>query len=136
MSVKKRITENFDKQAFMKTLGAELVSIETGEVRISCKYEKKLTQQNGFFHAGVLTSVVDSACCYAALSVMPENADVLSVEFKMNLLRPANTEKIIAIGTVLKAGKKIIVCEGTIYDATENKMLCRMNATMFCVTND
>lgn len=132
MNYQKRITENFKRQEFMKTLGAQLLSIRKGEVKISCSYQQKLTQQNGFFHAGVLTSVVDSACGYAALSVMPPDADVLSVEFKMNLLRPAKTEGIIAIGTVLKAGKTIIVCEGSVYDERQEKLLCRMIATMFC----
>ena len=117
----------------MQTLGAKLISVREGEVVISCEHQQKITQQNGFFHAGVLTSVVDSACGYAALTMMPDNADVLSVEFKMNLLRPANTSKIIAIGKVVKAGKTITVCEGTVMDEKEEKILCKMLATMFCV---
>lgn len=120
------------QQAFMQTLGASLVSVKEGEVIISCEHQHKLTQQNGFFHAGVLTSVVDSACGYAALTMMPDDADVLSVEFKMNLLRPATTKKIVAIGKVIKAGKRITVCEGTVLDEHEDKILCKMLATMFC----
>ena len=116
----------------MQMLGASLVSVKEGEVIITCEHQQKLTQQNGFFHAGVLTSLVDSACGYAALTMMPENADVLSVEFKMNLLRPATTKKIIAIGKVIKAGKSITVCEGTVMDEKEEKILCKMLATMFC----
>lgn len=128
-----RITANFNQQKFMHTLGAKLLSVEKGLVKITCGYNVNLSQQNGFFHAGVLTSIVDSACGYAALSMMPENTDVLSVEFKMNLLRPANTNKIVAIGKVIKAGKTITVCEGTVLDAKEDKILCKMMATMFCV---
>lgn len=133
MDIAEKIESNFQRQEFMQTLGAKLISVREGEVVISCEHQQKITQQNGFFHAGVLTSVVDSACGYAALTMMPENADVLSVEFKMNLLRPANTSKIIAIGKVVKAGKTITVCEGTVMDEKEEKILCKMLATMFCV---
>ena len=136
MNNTKQIRENFLKQKFMHTLGAELVSVSEGEVTIACTHQDKLTQQNGFFHAGVLTSVVDSACGYAALSMMPENADVLSVEFKMNLLRPANSSKIFAIGKVIKSGKTITVCEGTVLDEKKEKVLCKMMATMFCVESN
>ncbi len=133
MNTAERITSNFNDQAFMKTLGAQLLSIKPGEVKIACPFDEKLTQQNGFFHAGVLTSVVDSACGYAALSMMPADADVLSIEFKMNLLRPAKTSQIIAIGQVIKSGKTITVCEGTVMDEKEENILCKMMATMFCV---
>ncbi|MEL6561130.1 MAG: PaaI family thioesterase [Bacteroidota bacterium] len=131
-NIQDKINTNFTKQAFMQTLGARLVSVKEGEVTISCDHQDKLTQQNGFFHAGVLTSVVDSACGYAALTMMPDDADVLSVEFKMNLLRPAATKRIVAIGKVIKAGKRITVCEGTVMDEKEEKILCKMLATMFC----
>lgn len=117
----------------MQTLGAKVAQVESGKVVLECAYQVGLSQQHGFFHAGVLTSLADSACGYAALTVMPENADVLSVEFKINLLRPANTAKIIAIGTVLKAGKTIVVCEGEVFDATGEKLLAKMTATMFTV---
>ncbi len=131
-----RIKNSFDKQSFMKTLGAELVSVEEGEVRIDCPFSAGLTQQDGFFHAGVLTSVVDSACGYAALTMMPENARVLSVEFKVNLLRPAACDKIIAIGKVIKAGKQLTVCEGTVYDANTDKILLKLQGTMICIQNE
>ena len=114
----------------MATLGAELVSIEEGKVVIKCDLNPGLTQQNGYFHAGVLTSIVDSACGYAALSMMPEDKEVLSVEFKMNMLKPANTSKIIAVGSVLQSGKILTVCEGSVYDETKTKLLAKMTATM------
>ncbi len=129
----KRIHENFNKQAFMKTLGAKIVSIEEGKVVLACSKDDSLTQQNGFFHAGVLTSVVDSACGYAALSVMPEDADVLSVEFKVNLLRPATTDKIIATGMVLKSGRTLVVCEGIVTDEAETTVFAKMIGTMIVV---
>ncbi len=115
----------------MKTLGAEIVQIEAGKVVISCQKNVALTQQHGFFHAGVLTSIVDSACGYAALTMMPEEADVLSAEFKINLLRPATAEKIFATGTVLKSGRTLIVCEGVVTDEAETTIFAKMVGTMF-----
>lgn len=125
-----RIHENFAKQTFMKTLGAEIIHIEEGKVIIACSKNDNLTQQHGFFHAGVLTSIVDSACGYAALSLMPDEADVLSVEFKVNLLRPATSDKIIATGTVLKNGRTLVVCEGIVTDEAETKIYAKMIGTM------
>ena len=126
-----KIKDNFAKQAFMKTLGAEIIQIEKGEVIISCSKNESLTQQHGFFHAGVLTSIADSACGYAALTMMPEDADVLSVEFKINLLRPANSDKIIATGTVLKSGRTLVICEGVVTDESETIIFAKMIGTMF-----
>lgn len=117
----------------MQTLGARVVQVELGKVTLECPYFEGLSQQHGFFHAGVLTSLADSACGYAALSMMPESADVLSVEFKINLLKPAKTDKIIAVGTVLQAGKTLVICEGLVMDATGEKLLAKMTATMFTV---
>ena len=119
----------------MKTLGAEIVSIEEGKVVIACSKNEGLTQQHGFFHAGVLTSICDSACGYAALTVMPETADVLSVEFKINLLRPAVSDKIIATGTVLKNGRTLIVSEGVVTDERQEKIFAKMIGTMIVKIN-
>lgn len=126
----RRIEENFSRQSFVKTLGAKIVSVDEGKVVISCSKNEGLTQQHGFFHAGVLTSIVDSACGYAALSVMPKDADVLSVEFKVNLLRPATAHRIIATGTVLKAGRTLVVCEGVVTDELEQKTFAKLVGTM------
>jgi len=84
-----RVQASFDRQAFMRTVGARLVSVERGQVTIEWPFSNDLTQQHGFLHAGVVAAVADSACGYAALSLMPAEAAVLSVEFKVNLLRPA-----------------------------------------------
>ncbi len=99
-----RIKQSFDKQGLMKTLNAQLAEVEKGQVKIACEFSEALTQQHGFFHAGVLTSIVDSACGYAGLTMMPENVEVLTVEFKVNFLKPAKTNRIIAIGKVLQSG--------------------------------
>lgn len=131
--MKQRIQQSFNKQGLMKTFDAQLVEVEKGQVSISCNFSERLSQQNGFFHAGVITTIADSACGYAALTTMPEHADVLSVEFKINLLKPALTDKIIAVGKVLQAGKKLTVCEGYVYDSTQEKLIAKMTATMICI---
>ncbi len=130
-----KIIDNFAKQSFMNTLGAEIVRIEEGKVVIACEKKEGLTQQHGFFHAGVLTSIADSACGYAALTVMPEDADVLSVEFKINLLRPATADKIVATGTVLKSGRTLVVCEGIVTDESEEMVFAKMIGTMIVRKN-
>jgi len=131
--MKERIQKNFDQQQFMQTLGAKLIAVEEGIVKIACPFKEGLTQQNGYFHAGVLTSIVDSACGYAALTMMPEDADVLSVEFKINLLRPAVGNRIIAVGKVFKAGRTLTICDGFVMDEQEEKVFAKMVATMICM---
>lgn len=128
-----KIESSFAKQGLMNTLGATLDKVESGVVQISCGFNEGLSQQHNYFHAGVLTSIVDSACGYAALTLAPEGKEVLSVEFKINLLRPANTSKIIAMGKVIHAGKTLTVCEGSVYDETGVKLIARMTATMITV---
>lgn len=128
-----RIKNSFEKQGIMKTLGAELAEVENGQVKITCKFSEALTQQNGFFHAGVVTTIVDSACGYAGLTTMPENAGVLTVEFKVNFLKPAKTDKVVCIGKVLQAGRKLTICEGYVYDSNEEKLIAKMTATMIAI---
>ena len=104
-----RIRASFATQAFMTTLGARLERIALGEVTIALPFRADLTQQNGFLHAGVVTSVMDSACGYAALSVMEPGADVLSVEFKVNLLARAQGTEFLAVGRVVRSGRTLVV---------------------------
>lgn len=129
-----RVRENFAAQIVMRFIGAELTSIEAGEIEIELPYRKDLTQQNGFLHAGIITTIADSACGYAALSLMPENADVLSIEFKVNLLSPAIGEKFLAKGKVLRAGKTIFVVQGDVFAVNEGqeKLVSTMLGTMMC----
>jgi uncharacterized protein (TIGR00369 family) len=129
----KRIRESFGRQAFMKTLGAELLLVEKGKVIIQCSYRSELSQQNDFFHAGVLTSIVDSACGYAAYTMMPEQSDVLTVEFKINFLKPANCGKVYAIGTVIQAGKTLVICEGTVTNEKQDVIFAKMTATLITI---
>ena len=95
----------------MKTIGARLARVDAGEIEIRMPFRPDLTQQHGLLHAGVVTSVLDSACGYAALSLMPEGVGVLTVEFKTNLLGPARGEELIARGRVVRAGRTITVCQ-------------------------
>ena len=117
----------------MKTLKAELIEVEKGQVKVTCEFSEALTQQHGFFHAGVVTSIADSACGYAALTMMPDNEEVLSVEFKVNFMKPAKTDKLMAIGKVLQSGKTLTVCEGYVYDSTGEKLISKMTATMITI---
>ena len=105
---------SFEKQKIMHLLGATLTGVERGQVEIALPFREELTQQHGFLHAGVITTILDSACGYAALSVMPEDAGVLSIEFKTNLLAPAAGDRFIARGRVVRAGRTIIVCSGDV----------------------
>ncbi len=128
-----KIRESFARQTFMGTLGAELVSVSAGEVVIELSHREELVQQNGYLHAGVTTAVVDSACGYAALSMMPEGADVLSVEFKVNLLAPAAGSRFRAVGRVVKAGRTLTVCQGEMVALDSGKTVALMTATMIGV---
>lgn len=127
--------KSFEKQGFMHTLGAEIIDIDTGILKIRCEKQKSLTQQHGFFHAGVLTSLMDTACGYAALTTMPKGSDVLSVEFKTNLMRAAKVNTIIATGTVVKSGKTLVFCEGKITDEKEETIFATLQGTMICLKN-
>ena len=106
------VRESFGAQQLMSTMGARLARVAPGEVEIRLPFRPDLTQQHGFLHAGVVTAVLDSACGYAAFSLMPEGAGVLSVEFKTNLLAPARGDELIARGRVVRAGRTIMVCQG------------------------
>ena len=128
----KKVRDSFGRQLFMSTLGAEVVSVGRGRVEIQFPFSSKLTQQNGFVHAGAVTSIMDSACGYAALSVAPEEADVLSVEFKGNLLAPGVGELFVARASVKRSGKRLAVCTADAFavNAGEEKLIATMLATI------
>jgi uncharacterized protein (TIGR00369 family) len=129
----RRIRDSFDRQGLMRTLGAVLESVESGTVTITCAFDEALTQQHGLFHGGVVASLVDVACGYAALSVMPADREVLTVELKIHFLKPARTDRLIAVGQVVQAGRTLTVCEGSVFDATRTRLLARMSTTMMAV---
>lgn len=106
------VRESFEAQRLMATIGAGLERVEPGRVEIRLPFRSELTQQHGFLHAGVVSSAMDTACGYAALTLMPEGVGVLTVEFKTNLMAPARGEELIARGHVIRAGRTITVCQG------------------------
>ncbi len=112
------VRASFGRQTFMQALGATLDGVEEGRVEISVPFSEGLCQQNGFLHAGVLTSVADSACGYAALTMAPPGHDVLAVEFKINLLRPASAPRFVARARVLRAGGTLTVCAAEVFGIT------------------
>lgn len=118
----------------MRTLGASLESIASGTVTIACAFDERLTQQHGLLHGGVVASLADVACGYAAMTTMADDREVLTVEFKINFLKPAKTDRLIAVGTVVHAGRTITVCEGSVFDATRTRLLAHMTATMMSVS--
>ena len=132
MSFFSKISQSFEKQVFMKTLGAQLDLVEHGKVIISVRLKSSMMQQHGFGHAGVTFSIGDSAAGYAALTQMGENQEVLTSEMKIHLLSPANGEILKAVGSVLKSGKRIIVVQSDIYSISggQEKMAATMLGTM------
>lgn len=130
-----RISDSFLKQGLMTSLGAHLVAVEAGHVVIAMPFSTGITQQHGFAHAGAITSIVDSACGYAALTLMPEGKAVLTSEFKINLLAPAAGESFEAEGRIIRAGKRVHVAMGEAF-AVQNgqrKPIAIMLATMMVI---
>jgi uncharacterized protein (TIGR00369 family) len=111
----RRVRESFARQGIMKHLGARLAMIGPGQVQIRAAYRAELTQQHGYFHAGVSGAIADSACGYAAYTLMPKESSVLTVEYKMNLLAPANGEELVARGRVVRSGKTLKICSADVY---------------------
>ncbi|WP_420798768.1 PaaI family thioesterase [Geothrix edaphica] len=109
-----RITTSFQAQGLMTTLGAELALVSEGEVHIALPFSERLSQQHGYLHAGAITSILDSACGYAALTKASPGCDVVTAEFKINLLRPALGDRFLAIGRVQNAGRSLTVCTGEV----------------------
>lgn len=128
----RRVRDSFARQTFMTTLGARLVHVTPGEVVLHLPWRSELGQQHGVLHAGVIASIADSACGYAALSLMPAGAAVMSVEFKVNLLAPGRGTHFTAIGRVRKAGRTLTVCEGSVRanDGDTDREIAVMTATM------
>ena len=112
--LRERIQRSFDRQGLMTTLGARLVAVTEGEVQIALPFSTHLSQQMGFLHAGAITSIVDSACGYAALTKAPAGMEVVTAEFKINLMRPGIGQHFLAIGRVQNAGKLLTVCTGEV----------------------
>ena len=110
-----RIADSFSRQGLMRTLGAHLAEISRGRVVVEVPFAETLTQQNGYFHAAVSAAIADSAGGYAALTTMEADDDVLAVEFKINLVRPAVGERLTAEAVVLKEGRTLTICQSTVH---------------------
>lgn len=135
-SFAEEIGRSFARQTFMQLIGAELSRVEPGVVEITLPYRADLAQQHGYLHAGVVTSIADTACGYAAYSLMPAGSEVLSVEFKMNLLRPARGEKFVARAEVIKSGKTLTVARADVVGVAANgdqELVATMQGTMICL---
>jgi uncharacterized protein (TIGR00369 family) len=131
-----RVQTSFSRQQAMTLLGAEMTEVRPGMTEIVLPFREELTQQHGFVHAGIITAIVDSACGYAALSLMPPGVGVLTIEFKVNLLNPAAGIRFVARGQVVKPGRTIMVCTGEVVaeraDGTQ-QMVALMQTTMMVV---
>ena len=132
-----KIKASFAKQTIMGLIGAELSSVEPGVIEITLPYRADLAQQHGYLHAGIVTTIADSACGYAAYSLMPPKSEVLSVEFKVNLLRPAKGERFLAVAEVVKAGKTLTVVRADVFGMDEEEqreLVATMLGTMICLS--
>jgi uncharacterized protein (TIGR00369 family) len=130
-----RVRASFHAQPAMATIGARLTRVAPGEVDVELPFRADLTQQHGFLHAGIVATVLDSACGYAAFTLMPADAGVLSIEFKVNLLAPAQGERILVRGRVVRAGRTISVCQGDAFAVRDGqeRHVATMTATMMAV---
>ena len=128
-------TDTFERQRAMRTLGISIARMEPGEIELVMGYSADYTQQNGFIHAGVITAGLDNACGIAAFSLMPAGSDILTVEFKTNLLAPARGERFAFRATVVKPGRTLTICEGrayAIHDGVET-LIATMTGTLMAL---
>jgi len=132
---RQRVHDSFERQQVMAHLGAVLTRVDPGEVEIALPYSPELTQQHGYLHAGIVATILDSACGYAAYTLMPADADVLTVEYKINLLAPAAGDTFVARARVLRPGRTLTVCSGevTVRRADESKVVAAMQATIMAL---
>jgi len=133
-----RVRESFRRQAHMATLGATIAFVAPGEVHLALPFAPQFCQQNGFLHAGAIASVADSANGYAAFTLAPPETDVLAVEFKINLVAPAQGEGFLACGRVLRPGRTLTVCQADVYTTgtTERVLVATMLSTIIVRPTD
>lgn len=133
----RRVRDSFARQTLMTTVGAEMAEIGPGTCTLAMAYRRDLCQQHGFHHAGVTTALADSAAGYAAYSLMPPGSSVLTVEYKINLMAPADGERFIARAAVEKSGRTLAVVRSEVFavEGGEEKAIAFMLATMMCLAN-
>ena len=130
----RNVRESFEKQTFLNLLGAKLIKVSPGEIEIEVLNNEKLYQQDGYFHAGVTSTIADVSMGYAALSLATDNSKVLTTEFKINLLNPAIGDKLIARSEVVKFGKFLKICKASVFSISnknEEKLCAISTGTMF-----
>ena len=138
-SFAEKIRDSFARQSVMKLIGAELTRVDPGVIEISLPYRSDLTQQHGYVHAGIVTTIADSACGYAAYTLMPADSEVLSVEFKINLLRPAKGKIFLAHADVIKPGRTLTVVRADVFALLGNsgrELIATMQATIMCLRKE
>ncbi len=130
-----RVRASFGRQGIMTLIGARLSRVEPGLVEIELPYRAELTQQHGFFHAGITSTIADTAGGYAAYSLMPAGASVLTTEFKINLLAPADGELLRARGRVLKPGRTLTVCDVDVFAVKDGRATpcAKLLETLMCL---
>ena len=134
---KSHIRTSFGKQTFMSAIGADLSLVSPGEVEIVLPFRDDLLQQHGYLHGAVIAAVADSACGYAARSLMPPGTTVMTVEYKVNFLAPAAGDELVARGSVLRSGRRLSVCfgEALVRAAGREKLVAVLMATMIPITD-
>jgi uncharacterized protein (TIGR00369 family) len=130
-----RVAASFGRQPVMQTLGIEIARLAPGEIELTMPYGRSFTQQHGFIHAGIITTALDSACGYAAFSLMPADAAVLTVEFKTNLLASARGERFVFQAQVIKPGRTLTICDAKAFamEASHQRLIATMTGTLMAV---
>jgi uncharacterized protein (TIGR00369 family) len=132
-ALRAQVAESLARQGLMQTLGVRLLEVAAGQVTLELPVSAAVTQQNGFVHAGAISSVLDSACGYAALTMMPDGSDVLAVEFKVNFVAPATGVSVHAVAEAVKSGRTVSVCRADAFAVAADgsrKLVALMQATM------
>src|SRR5262245_39633915 len=133
------VRSSFAKQTAMDLIGAKLGRVEPGLVEVCLSYRADLTQQHGYLHGGIVATIADTACGYAAYTLMPPNAEVLAVEFKINLLRPAKGEEFVARAEVIKSGRTLSVVRADVLSVSQEGkelLIATMQATVICLQKE
>jgi uncharacterized protein (TIGR00369 family) len=138
LQIEARIRDSFERQGLMRHLGAHLGHVAPGRVHIVLPNRPEIDQQHGYIHAGAISAIADSAGGYAALTLFPENTAVLTVEYKINLLAPAVGDRIEAVGTVLKSGRTLTVCQLEVFavQGSKRSLVAAGQQTLICVPEE
>ncbi len=133
--MERRIRDSFDRQGLMRHLGAEITRVEPGLVYVCMPFRKELTQQHGFFHAGATSAIADTAGGYAGFTLFPLNSSVLTVEFKINLVAPAEGDYLEAVGKVIRSGRTLTICQLEVFGVTgeQRKLVAMGQQTLMCI---